>query len=85
MMLEFSHPKGLAIPAEDRRRLYANRELPEHCQIWIGLYGGRLNTYYGHDFIRWPETGDATSPTCYAVTFLVGHVAFQLWVPDTAG
>jgi hypothetical protein len=86
MMLEFSHPNGLAIPATDRHRLYESGRLPDYCQVWIGLYGGRrLNTFYFHDRIRWPASDGSTRATAYAVTFGIGHLMFHLWVPDHPG
>jgi hypothetical protein len=84
MVLEFSHPKGLAIPPTDRHKLREGA-LPEHAQVWVALYNGTNNTLYYHDQHRVPTPDKSGALLAYAVTLAVGHVLFHIWVPATAG
>lgn len=83
MVLEFSHPKGLAIPPTDRQKLREGT-LPEHAQVWVALYNGTNNTLYYHDQHRVPTPDKSGALLAYAVTFAVGCVLFHIWVPATA-
>ena len=80
MVLEFSHPRGLAIPPEHRHRLRTDM-LPEHAQIWVARYSGRLNTFYYHDQHRVPHPQKTGELLTYAVTFGAGQTMFHIWVP----
>jgi hypothetical protein len=83
MVLEFTHPKGLAIPPTDRRRLRQGH-LPEHAQVWIALYDGTNNTFYYHDHHRSRHADGSVTSLAYAVTFGAGHAMFQIWVSSAA-
>jgi hypothetical protein len=83
MVLEFSHPRGLAVPASHRHGL-RDGALPDHAQTWIAQYGGRLNTFYYHDHHRVPHPEKTGETIAYAVTFGIGHIMFHLWVPMRA-
>jgi len=79
-MLEYSHPRALAIGQEDRTWLFEKGEAPPRTQVWIGVYSGeQLNTWYMSD--RFDALGEAvgTGATPYGITFLMGRVVFQLW------
>lgn len=80
MVLEFSHPRGVATPASHRHDL-RDDDLPDHAQIWIAQYDGRLNTFYYHDHHRVPHPEKTGETIAYAVTFGIGRVMFHIWVP----
>ena len=79
-MLEFSHPRGLAIPQADRDWIFKEGRPPPRTQIWVGLYGGReLNTWYRNDRFDALPAMIGSGPSPYGITFLMGRVVFQLW------
>jgi hypothetical protein len=79
-MLEFSHPRALAIPQADRDWIREKGKPPPRTQVWIGLYAGaRLNTWYRGDRFDALRAAIGTGASPYGITFLMGRVVFQLW------
>lgn len=83
MVVEFVHPKGLAIPASDRHHLREGR-LPRYAQIWVARYRGTNNAFYYHDQHRVPSPDKAGRLLVYTVTLGAGQVLFHICVPAKA-